>query len=75
MITPASAAAPLTHLPVPPWRTSKAHVLPCVCADSSEVLEHAAYLGMAAMLNGPMFTADVRNPEVGGRAGAGAPAA
>ena len=33
--------------------------------DGSEVLEHAAYLGMAAMLLGPVFSADVRSP--GGR--------
>lgn len=31
--------------------------------DSSEVLEHAAYLGMAAMLVGPLFSADVANPQ------------
>ena len=34
-----------------------------VCA--AEVLEHAAYLGMAAMLVGPLFSGDVRNPQVG----------
>lgn len=33
---------------------------PC-CA---EVLEHAAYLGMAAMLVGKVFSEDVRNPQV-----------
>ncbi|KAI3439023.1 hypothetical protein D9Q98_001435 [Chlorella vulgaris] len=31
--------------------------------DSSEVLEHAAYLGMAAMLVGPLFSSDVANPQ------------
>ncbi|KAL4434374.1 hypothetical protein ABPG75_000815 [Micractinium tetrahymenae] len=31
--------------------------------DSSEVLEHAAYLGMAAMLVGKVFSEDVRNPQ------------
>ena len=31
--------------------------------DSSETLEHVAYLGMAAMLHGPLFNADVRNPQ------------
>jgi hypothetical protein len=34
-----------------------------MCA--AEVLEHAAYLGMAAMLVGPLFSGDVRNPQVG----------
>lgn len=33
--------------------------------DSSEMLEHAAYLAMAAMLVGPLFDADARDP--GGR--------
>ncbi|PSC67904.1 furry homolog-like [Micractinium conductrix] len=31
--------------------------------DSSEVLEHAAYTGMAAMLVGRVFSEDVRNPQ------------
>lgn len=31
----------------------------------AEVLEHAAYLGMSAMLVGPLFAPDVRNPQVG----------
>ena len=30
----------------------------------AEVLEQAAYLGMAAMLVGPLFSGDVRNPPV-----------
>ena len=28
------------------------------------MLEQAAYLGMAAMLVGPLFSGDVRNPQV-----------
>jgi hypothetical protein len=36
----------------------KARLLP------AEVLEHAAYLGMAAMLVGPLFSSDVANPQV-----------
>lgn len=52
--------------------TSRCACTPLHCtADGSDVLEHAAYLGMAAMLNGPLFTADVRNPEVGSRHGWG----
>lgn len=40
---------------------------------AAEVLEHAAYLGMSAMLVGPLFAPDVRNPQVRalGRAGMG----
>ena len=38
-------------------------------ADVSEILEQVAYLGMAAQLAGPMFTADVRNPEASQPAG------
>lgn len=39
--------------------------VPATCSIA-EVLEHAAYLGMSAMLVGPLFAPDVRNPQVRG---------
>ena len=44
------------HQGFPSW-------LPALSADSTEVTEHAAYLGMAAMLQGAIFNADIRNPQ------------